>query len=167
MEPICLHRNWRVVAVILILACLAMIFLFSGQDGQTSDSLSTQVTVAIIKVTTKETPNTHSLAFFRTHHVVRKIAHATEYGLLAASCALLMHTFSLSNAKRYGTSCVACLPFAALDEFLQTFRAERNGSVIDVGIDMLGVLFALLLFYWIWNMVSKHSRRGRWDKGLR
>lgn len=147
----CLHIRWRTVACFLILACLAMIFLFSGQNGSASDSLSTKVTVFIIKAVTARAPDVRSLAFFRAHHIVRKLAHATEYGLLAASVALLTHTYRLSLRKRYAFPALFCLLTAMLDECLQTFRIARNGSAVDVLIDMGGALFALLLFYVIWK----------------
>lgn len=155
----CLSKAWRVVAILLILFCLGMIFLFSGQDGPSSDSLSTQVTVVITRLATGETPDVHSSAFARAHRIVRKIAHATEYGMLAASCALLTHTFPLATRRRFLFAGVACLPTAALDEYLQTFHPGRNGSPVDVCIDMLGACAALLLVFLLTRLLRKRRQK--------
>lgn len=164
---VCLHKAWRIAAALCILASLSIIFLFSGQDGAASGSLSTRVTVAIITLATNETPDVLSPAFSRAHHVVRKLAHATEYGMLAASCALMAHTFALAPGKRFLFAGAACLPVAALDEYLQTFRSGRFGSPADVCIDMLGAIFALLLFYGIWSAATGSRRKRRTETAAR
>ena len=67
--------------------------------------------------------------------VLRKIAHMTEYAILA--CLLVRATGSAAWA--FGLA----VAYSASDEFHQTFVRGRHGSPIDVGIDAVGALIGL------------------------
>ena len=151
---VCLHRTWRYVASLMILLCLWMIFHFSGQDGGTSDSLSSRVTAMLLETATGVRPNRLSAEFAQANHIVRKLAHMTEYGMLAFSCALLTHAFPHSCGKRYGIAAAMCVFTASLDEYMQSFRAGRDGRILDVGIDMGGAMLALMLFALLWRIAT-------------
>lgn len=154
-----LHNGWRIAAACMILLCLTAIFLFSTQDGNESSALSTQITAILLEAATGQAPSMDSAVFERANHIVRKTAHAVEYGLLAASCALFMHTLPLSFLTRNGVALGVCLIAASLDEYLQTLRAARNGTPVDVLIDMSGSVLALLLFALLWRQAVKGTER--------
>jgi VanZ family protein len=79
---------------------------------------------------------------------IRKLAHLTEYAILAAL---------LWRALRGGTrwqvkmsillflTWIACAIFAASDEFHQSFVPSRTSSPIDVMIDVTGALIGLAI----------------------
>jgi VanZ family protein len=70
-------------------------------------------------------------------YVLRKLAHATEYAILAVLLARAtgsyVWAFALATA------------YAGSDEFHQTFVRGRHGSPIDVGIDAAGALVGLVI----------------------
>ena len=149
----------------MILLCLWMIFHFSGQDGGASDSLSSRVTAMLLETATGVRPNVASLAFARANHIIRKLAHMTEYGMLAFFCALMTHTFPISVWKRHGVAAVVCAFIASLDEYRQTFSVGRDGRVLDVFIDMGGAGLSLLLFMLLWRVSERQLAKRR--DGLR
>lgn len=75
--------------------------------------------------------------------VGRKLTHAGEYALL---CVLLWRALRgrLAGAKALGVAFALAVAYGALDEYHQTFVAGRNGSPVDVGIDALGAVLAVL-----------------------
>jgi VanZ family protein len=70
--------------------------------------------------------------------VLRKIAHAAEFGVLGAL--LLRATGRPTLAFALG------LAYAVSDEVHQSFVAGRQGSALDVAIDAVGVLLGVVLW---------------------
>jgi len=79
--------------------------------------------------------------------LVRKCAHLAEYAILAALFyRALRH--GQDNFWRAATlAFVAATFYASLDEFHQSFVPSRTGTPWDVGIDSLGALAGLVI-YW-------------------
>ncbi len=77
--------------------------------------------------------------------ILRKLAHLTEYFILAW---LLYRALSLSAGKKQALvwTLVLAFVFALSDEWHQTFVRQRNGNPRDVGIDLVGILAAV---YWL------------------
>ena len=71
--------------------------------------------------------------------VLRKLAHMTEYAVLA----LLL----LRATGSYAWAFAATFAYACTDEFHQTFVRGRHGSPVDVAIDALGALIGLTLWH--------------------
>lgn len=80
--------------------------------------------------------------------VLRKIAHMAEYTILAM---LLLRAFSQTDKMRFydmiPVFLIAVL-YACSDEIHQASVLGRHGSIWDVGIDMIGVCFGIML-YWL------------------
>lgn len=74
--------------------------------------------------------------------VLRKFAHATEFGILAL---LWLSALSpkLSRVSRYGAAASFAVLYAVSDEFHQSVVVGRDGKPVDVLIDTFGVLIAL------------------------
>jgi VanZ family protein len=67
--------------------------------------------------------------------VLRKLAHMTEYAILAVLLARALGSY----AWAFGLA----VAYAATDEVHQLFVRGRHGSPIDVGIDAVGALIGL------------------------
>ena len=137
---------------------LFLIFGFSAQDGESSGSLSFQISLFLVKLASPLLPAAMSeeLLIERAeliHYFVRKAAHMTEYFLLALSLQLPLSAWfsrQLAPKLRVLTGFAATVLFAALDEFHQSFVPGRSGNFTDVCIDSTGALIAsvcLLIFY--------------------
>jgi VanZ family protein len=79
--------------------------------------------------------------------VLRKLAHLTEYSILA----LLL----VRATGSYAWAFALAVAYAATDEVHQLFVRGRHGSPIDVGIDAVGALVGLAVLgaskLWPWN----------------
>jgi VanZ family protein len=78
--------------------------------------------------------------------ILKKVAHVMEYGILAFLLwrALSRELDTLSWSALVIAFLVSVL-YAASDEYHQTFVPGRNGTPVDVSIDAVGALIALLV----------------------
>jgi VanZ family protein len=107
---------------------MTVIFVFSSQSG---DNL----------------PN-----FLSWDYAIKKMGHATGYGLLALS---YFHYLKY-DPKKYWLAWLLAIIFSATDEFHQSFVPGRHASAFDVLVfDNLGAAFALWLHF-IYG--SKHEK---------
>jgi VanZ family protein len=89
----------------------------------------------------------------RTFHVLdtllRKIAHLTEYGILAF---FVYGSFAEHQPFRWRLrQAIWCIGIVGLysltDEFHQRFVPGRNASLVDCGIDIAGAVIALIIIF--------------------
>ncbi len=78
------------------------------------------------------------------HGTIRKLGHVTEYFILGI---LLFRAFRSGSKEPLGWrwasySLLACVLYAATDEFHQSFVNSRTASLADVGIDALAGVIA-------------------------
>ena len=89
------------------------------------------------------------------HGLLRKLAHFTEFCTLGAVFAWL---FAMLLKKQWAIVLPAlacgCLT-ACADEMLQHFSPGRNPSLLDVGIDSVGVLSGIVLLWMGYNICKK------------
>ena len=91
-----------------------------------------------------------------TEHIIRKLAHFTEYAGLGLLLCQAVKGFFSGRERRYVTALLGCfIPFA--DETIQLFVEGRSGQISDVWLDMSGVLFGTLL----WYLVQRRRKTGR------
>lgn len=74
--------------------------------------------------------------------LLRKIAHATEYAALGAE---LFYLFSIIMKKPLSSVILSGFSVALIDETIQLFVDGRAGLVVDIWIDIFGVLVGILL----------------------
>ena len=131
-----------------------LIFSFSSQDGTASGNLSYKVSEVIVE-SANEAFELHwsdgDIAYYieRIHYPVRKLAHMTEYFLLATSVSFPLYVYGIRGLWLPILAGGLCVGFAALDEYHQSFVAGRGPSKKDVGIDSIGVLAGVLLVQFI------------------
>ncbi|MFQ5723029.1 MAG: VanZ family protein [Terriglobia bacterium] len=87
---------------------------------------------------------------WKVNAVVRKLAHVTEYFVLGLLLWRALRRESRPAGWRrswaLGTLGIGVV-WASADETVQLFQPGRVASVMDVGLDTLGVLVALLVIY--------------------
>lgn len=132
------------------LAIMYIIYSFSGQTGDESGNLSYKVSVKAVETANEvldrgleewEIEETAA----RIEYPVRKIAHMTEYFVLAVAVSFPFYVYGL---RGFGLMLVAgfiCVGFAAGDEYHQSFVDGRGPSITDVGIDSIGAFCGILL----------------------
>ena len=152
----------RIVLFILILTTFITIFRFSSQDGQTSSSLSNEVTEKVTKRINKiqnleETERKNVLS--RIEKIIRKIAHFSLYTIVGILLMSLACTYEFTEFKRGGISFLIGLMYACLDELHQFFISERSAQITDVMIDSMGVLFGILLVMLIYKIYTSRKEK--------
>jgi VanZ family protein len=80
--------------------------------------------------------------------ILRKIAHATEFGLLAYLIFSALEIHKINYKKAIFLASIFALLYALSDEYHQSFVPGREMALVDFLIDATGVLMAffLLLF---------------------
>ena len=126
-----------------------IIFSFSSQDGTASSKLSYQVTYKAVSVADRAldlelTDKQISRCIRKIHYYVRKLAHFSEYFLLAVSVAVPLYVYGIRGLWLVLTAGILCVGFAALDEFHQYFVRGRGCSARDVLIDSCGALIGIV-----------------------
>ena len=98
----------------------------------------------------------------KIHHLLRKCAHLTEYGILALLLWRALHATqsplpAWSWPKVGGTLLLVFL-YAATDEFHQRYVATRTPHFSDVLIDTAGGSLALLLLWFVLNFRNRPQK---------
>lgn len=139
----------------IVMMCI--IFSFSAQDGVDSGSLSHEVSVKIVEVGNEVFQKGLSdweidEVATKIEYPVRKVAHMTEYFLLAVAVSFPFYVYGLRGFPLMLVAGFICVGFACGDEYHQSFVDGRGPSVRDVGIDSIGVFAGIItvrIFCWI------------------
>ena len=74
----------------------------------------------------------------RIHHAIRKLAHLTEYAILAVLVWRAVEPGERRSLRGALLVLVACAAYAGIDEAHQLFVEGRTASMLDVAIDTAG-----------------------------
>jgi VanZ family protein len=101
------------------------------------------------------------------HQALRKLAHLTEYAILALlwyrACA---RGRGLSPSRSAWLAGLTAVGWAALDETRQTFTVTRVGSPADVALDSAGAAFALAGARLGWSSVGLVTSALLWTAAI-
>jgi VanZ family protein len=141
-------RFWRYVP--LVFWC-GVIFFLSTDNGSVSNTGS--IVRQILRFFLPSTPE-ETLAVY--HIFVRKLAHFTEYAILAfwASRAFIRSRKELLSIIWFLWAFGIVMLVAIIDEFNQSFNSNRTGSIGDVLLDCFGGM-SLIIGYLTFRFLSK------------
>lgn len=161
------HKIWilRIILIVLIIGWMFIIFDFSADDGDESQSLSDKITIKVVHILKSDydsMPKVEQKEYFnKVSFVVRKIGHLGEYGILGLLVTGFLLTFEkIRNLKKryiYLLALLWCMVYAISDEVHQMFVNGRSAKVIDVFVDMIGGLVAAVILVAIWKTVNKRK----------
>ena len=139
----------KIILSILIILWLIVIFCFSNQNGNTSASnsksiirntITSTIKVTNIKLNDKELNDLVE----NLNYPIRKIAHFSEYFILAVLVLLLLKEYKFNNRLLYMLTLLFCLGISISDEIHQLF-VGRSGEFKDIVIDVSGsILFCVI-----------------------
>ena len=132
------------------LIMMYIIFGFSAQSGEDSGQLSYKVTRIVVEVADEAadlqlSESRKDMLTDKLHPYIRKLAHFTEYLLLAMSVALPLYVYGLRGFLLVIIAGLFCVGFACLDEYHQSFVQGRGPSKRDVLIDSCGSFVGILI----------------------
>lgn len=161
------------------LLLMYMIYSFSAQDAQLSTSISYKASQMLVKSADYVFDlhlDEYQVADYavRIHGVTRKLAHMTEYFLLAVAVSFPLYVYGLRGILLLIVAGVVCIGFACTDEYHQSFVAGRGPSRKDVMIDSVGVIAGILLVrivgwtgrHTLFRSSLKHSEQKRADRQI-
>lgn len=142
----------RTVWFFLMLLVMVLIFIFSGQNGETSSdvsSLAEQVLV-FLHIDWLITPDmVHGIGIS-----IRKWAHIYVYMALGITSSMWLGTWPFAPWKQGISAAVICCLYSASDEFHQTFVPGRCGTWKDMIYDGIGWMAGILIILLI-HMISR------------
>ncbi len=94
------------------------------------------------------------------HAIVRKLAHVTEYAILALLTFRALDDPNRTLVRIGLWTLVLCAAYAASDEFHQAFVGSRTGAPADVLLDTVGAGFGVGIAAWVgWPFSSDRRLR--------
>lgn len=133
---------------------MIIIFLFSAKPADSSNESSKTIANLVLDISEslnimdeplQEPEREYVLDYI--NHVVRKLAHFTEFAILALAVEFHNWIQKRKGARLILLSIGITVLYAASDEFHQLFVPGRSGEVKDVLIDSAGAVTGALLFY--------------------
>lgn len=156
------------------LIMMYVIFSFSAQSGTDSGNLSYSVSHKIVEIGNEVLQKNMEEweideKAYEIEYPVRKIAHMTEYFILAVAVSLPFYVYGLRGFGLMLVAGLICVGFACGDEYHQSFVDGRGPSVTDVGIDSIGVFFGIMAVrICCWTILAPvrtmERERRRWER---
>lgn len=130
---------FRVIFTVALIACIVFIFRNSLENGAESSARSQAVMAMVNGVLAKLHLGPLS------EHFVRKMAHFSEFALEGFLLMLCIRVYTKHFVRHMSWPLLGGMTTALMDETIQLHSANRTSSVVDVWIDMAGVVAGLLV----------------------
>lgn len=155
---------FRVIFTVALCACIAFIFRNSLESGAISSARSQAVTQVVNEVLGKVGLGPMS------EHIIRKLAHFLEFALEGFLLMLCLRVYTRHFVRHMSWPLLGGLTTALMDETIQLRIPNRSSSVVDVWIDMTGVvagMLAALVILLIVRALTAFARIERENRALR
>lgn len=147
----------------LFLLWFGMVFLFSNQTGRESSRVSDKVTRDLLEV--MEGNSVTQKKVDKWELLVRKFAHFALFASGGALIYLLIQTFGWKN--KILISIFLGMLLACGDEYHQLYSQNRGSSFLDVGIDTFGVIFGVLVTFFVVQWIRFFHKKTMYSRSLR
>ena len=128
----------KIIKWLLLIIWLIVIFIFSNQanSGESTHDIIENI-IPIIK-------NSNQIDII--NFIVRKLAHITEYLILALLTISLLKEYTKNERLIIIISIIFCFLYASLDEIHQSFVIGRTSTFKDVLIDTTGSIIGNIIY---------------------
>lgn len=155
---------YRLLFLLPAIFLMIMIFYLSSEEAEASTVTSTTFGKKIVQVVSdilemkisEHEMEEYAVSFDK---IVRKTAHMTEYAMLYFAVWLALFMNSHRNKNILIISICICVLYAMTDEIHQLFVKGRSGSIRDIGIDSIGILFGALFVKLSYFVVVKIRKK--------
>jgi len=137
-----------------VIGWMSFIFLLSMQEGDDSAQLSGGFVEFFSPFVQVFVPN---MTLDTLHLFVRKLAHMTEFAVLAILLVNALRQHFNEKREIYILALIIGSVYAITDEVHQLFVTSRVGSVVDVLFDTFGVIVGLVLFELVVQIFKRNS----------
>ena len=136
-----MKRNWyKYLFAVITIFVIGFIWWNSSQNGEESSGISQMVLCKITQLFAYIGISTDI-----TEHIVRKLAHFTEFTALGILLSIDTVLFFEKIKQYVWFPLFSGLLVALADETIQLFPVGRSSSVKDVWLDFSGVIFGTIL----------------------
>jgi len=140
-------QNFRKHLFLILTICwIIVIFSFSLQNGTLSSLqsgfFSTRIHQFLVSMSINIEKSTVSF-------IIRKCAHFTEFFILG--CLARKSTIDLKDNRLLPL--IFLIPI--MDEFIQSFVPDRAMSVVDMGIDSMGIITGVVLISFFHTLITR------------
>ncbi len=138
----------KIIKWILVLLWMGLIFYFSSRNSEESTNQSQGIIDKTNLVDIYEEKNNvdRETAILEVDRIVRKIAHASIYFILAILVCSALSEYNLSISKIIMVAFIICLLYSCSDEIHQLYVSGRSGEVRDVIIDNIGCTIGYIVY---------------------
>ncbi len=161
----------RLILLTLVIAWMAVIFVFSAQTSAESSDLSTGVTRVVCSIFVSgfdKMPDEEKMnVIMEAEEVIRTMGHGLEFCGLAVLLAVLIGTYerigilSINGYSNWALAVFLSVAYAVTDEVHQIFVPGRVFDWYDIGVDTIGAAIGALLATWIcWSIVGHGRKNG-------
>ena len=139
------------INIVLVVLWTCVIMRFSGENADISGPRSARVLVGLVNVVAPSAnitlENYESVAaLHNSEKVIRKLAHAVEYGFLAFLVFAVLFGFrDLPRKYTYVLPVMFVMGLGIIDEKNQTMVSGRYGSWFDVCVDTIAAVIVVIL----------------------
>lgn len=142
----------HIVNIIFVIIWMIVVFKFSSQVGDDSSSVSGNTIRRIITFFTPDIEITKlELIVESLQPFIRKLAHFTLYTIGG----FFIYNLNIKKSNNIVISLILGVLYAISDEIHQLFVPGRSGSIMDVGIDSMGILTGILVYCILEIIVKK------------
>ena len=156
------NKRSFIIKLFLVVIWLGVIFCFSNANSTDTTNQSVGVTKIIVTNTIKLTNYVHITNIELNednlnkitndfHPVIRKLAHFSEYLILAILVLLMIRETNIKYC--YSFTILFCIIMSLFDETHQLFVDGRSGNLFDVIIDTSGCL-SYIIINKIYNIIK-------------
>ena len=147
----------RIIYIILIIFWMNVIFSFSSDVGEISGGKSKIITEKVVEVIEAISDNIEVDESY-IHFLVRKTGHVVVYFILTILIMGFLFTIEVGVKYKYMITWFSSTVYAGLDEYHQTFVEGRGGRVVDVFIDNIGIIGAILVTMIIREIIRRKKK---------
>ena len=148
----------KIVLWVLVIACMATIFSFSGQDSGSSQDLSDGLLMKILNFLNLDLEE-GTVGFLSVF--IRKAAHFTIYAILGALICILMKSgYDMKGKKCFFIPALVSGLYAFTDEFHQLFISGRSGQLTDVLLDFAGAVMGVTVVMLVFTLTKRRKKNG-------
>lgn len=150
-----------ILSVILLVGMIMGVVAFSSESPEASNELSLKISrfmvnKASVWLELEMSAQDKTVVIHFLNPVLRKIAHASEYGALAVIIGFGFQMIKRNRAKvvNYFYAVGLCAGIALADEFLQKYMFGGNGRWADVAVDLAGAVIGGCVYVFLGELFS-------------
>ena len=150
-----IRRTKARMRLCVLLLCLILMFIWGNSllPREASEKLSQGVKAMLSAIL----PSVGSGSEGNGHHILRKLAHFSEFCCLGLCLSWLVRMLRKVPWELYILPLLGGVLVACLDETIQCFVPGRGPGLKDVGIDTLGIILGVVIISLIQFLIGKKS----------